>query len=65
MLENLITEEVLKILKTKLSAEDIADLICEQINPHRPLTVQQKARLAGKTERCIRDRVTRTVAKRK
>lgn len=60
LLAQLIDDEVLAILKAELTPRQIADLILEQINPHRPLTTKQKATLAGVTERAIRDRKART-----
>jgi hypothetical protein len=52
----LIDKEVIAILKRRLSAEERADLIAEIINPHRPLSPEQRAKLAGVTPRALRYR---------
>jgi hypothetical protein len=61
LLSSLIDAEVLALLKADLSPRDVADLILEIVNPHRPLSTKQKARLAGVSERAICDRRARGV----
>ena len=56
LLSLLIDEEVIAILKARLSAEQRADLVEELINPHRALTTEQKAALAGITPSAMRKR---------
>lgn len=64
LLSLLIDEEVISILKKRLSPEQRADLVMELINPHRPLTTSQKASLGGVSPRTVRDRGTRGAASR-
>jgi len=56
LLAHLIDGPTIKVLKSRLTPAQRADLILEIINPHRPLTTAQKAGLAGVTERAIRAR---------
>lgn len=56
ILEMLLDEEVLKIIKAQLPAELVADLVLEMVNPHRPLSTAKKAALAGVKPRSIRKR---------
>lgn len=62
LLAHLIDDAVVAELKRRLSVEQVADLIMEIINPHRPLTVDQRAALGGVSPRAIQ---MRTAAKRK
>lgn len=59
LLAMLVDDEVLKIVKSQLSPEEIALLVLEEINPHRPLKTAQKAQLARVSERAYRDRKIR------
>lgn len=56
LLALLMDEEVVEILKKRLTAEERADLVLEIVNPHRPLSPEQKAALAGVTVRGLRYR---------
>lgn len=56
LLSMLVDDEVIEILKKRLSAEERADLVMEMINHHRPLTTAARARLAGKDVRTIQRR---------
>jgi hypothetical protein len=56
LLALLMDEEVITILKQRLTAEERADLVLEIINPHRPLSPEQQATLAGVSVRALRYR---------
>lgn len=56
LLSQLITPEALTIIKERLSAEQIALLVIEAINPHQTLSTADKAARDGVTERTIRNR---------
>src|SRR4051812_2106597 len=43
LLALLVDKEVVAILKKRLTAEERANLVLEIINPHRPLSAEQKA----------------------
>lgn len=53
LLLQLMDEDVVKILKKRLSAAQRADLIEEILNPYKELTTQQKAELGGVSPRTI------------
>jgi len=52
----IIDEEVAAISKKRLTAEQRADLILEDLNPYRPLTSAQRASLAGVSESALNKR---------
>jgi len=56
LLSALIDDEVIAILKSKLTPEQVAELVMEQINPYWKLTTEQKAKLAHVSTRQIRRR---------
>ncbi len=56
LLTLLMDDEVIAILKARLTPEQRADLVMEIINPHRQLTTREKAALAGVSERQMRNR---------
>jgi hypothetical protein len=62
LLKLLVDAEVAQILKQRLGAEGVADLVMEIINPHRQLTTAEKAKLAGVTPRAVKDRQKRAGA---
>lgn len=59
LLAKLVDDEVIAVLKARLGAEGIADLVMEIVNPYRRLSTEEQARLGDVSERTIRDRKAR------